>query len=777
MSSDRVRASGRLRAVEIARDIGAPALGRILAALGHDVIKCEPPDGDPLRRREPLDEAGVGLAFTALNADKRSVVADPVDPDGRARIHALLDGADLLITDRAPDAAAGLDAEEFTRRWPSLVTVSITGFGLTGDRANRDADSLLAESYGGLATMIGGEGGRPLSLGGEQSAHAAAVTGLLGAMLALHRRDRAGGGGELVDVALCDVAAYMDWKSDIGFAATGRVTSRAGASRRRWRMVRAADGWIGVIFQPDQWPALVRLVADDRLTDPRLAHDETRLAAPRDWWPVIEEWAATKPKKLIYHDAQRLGLPFGYCADVADLVASCQLHARGFLTGAGPGAPAVGAPVSAAELPWSHGPAPALGQHQNHAGADWDPPATRGTLGSPSSRPAPLDGLIVLDFGTITAGAATSRLLADYGATVIKVEGLSHPDPFRRWTPPGSARSVTGAGAHGSPLFASNNAGKLSVTLDLRTEQGKAQAHRLAARADVVVENFRVGVTEQLGIDRDTLHRINPQLIYLSLSSQGQRGPEARYRSYGSTLDLLSGLASVTGHDRTRPIWSSSEVNYPDQIVAIFGAALVAYCLQQGIRGTHLDVAQRDVVSWTLADRIADFQQNGRIAAPEGNRRPGRTPHDIYPCASPDTWIAISCRTAAQRQALARLVAPTGQPPAEDWWAEHDDEVDAAITTWTHARTREDCDADLAAAEVPCAPVLTAADRAAEPHFRDRRVFLNTPERLKGFPLLMRHFTPSVPAPAPGLGTDTDRVISTEPHGPTVAPPGQPALS
>jgi len=771
MSPDRL-IGGRLRVVEVARDIAGPALGRILAALGHDVIKCEPPHGDPLRRRVPLDDTGVGLAFTALNADKRSLIADPVDPDGRAQIHALLDGADLLITDLTPEASAavGLGADGITRRWPSLVTVSITGFGLTGDRANREADSLLAESYGGLATMIGHEGGRPLSLGGEQTAHAAAFTGLLGAMLALHRRDRTGGEGDLVDVALCDVAAYLDWKSDIGFAATGKVASRAGASGRRWRMVRAIDGWIGVIFQPDQWPALVTLVGDDRLTDPRLAHEETRLVAPGDWWPVIEQWAATKPKEDIYHHAQRLGLPFGYCADVADLVASRQLRARGFLTDAGPGAPAVGALVTSAELPWSHGPAPTLGQHQNQVGSDWDPPVTRGAFGSSPSRPAPLEDLVVLDFGTITAGAATSRLLADYGAMVIKIESPSHPDPFRRWLPPGSAESVTGAGgSHGSPLFASNNAGKLSVTLDLRTEQGQAEAHRLAARADVIVENFRVGVTEQLGIDREALHLINPELIYLSLSSQGQRGPEARYRSYGSTLDLLSGLASVTGYDHTSPIWSSSEVNYPDQIVAIFGAALITYCLQQGIRGTHLDLAQREIVSWTLADRIADFQQNGRIAAPEGNRRPSRGPHDVYPCATPNTWIAISCRTTAQRDALAGLVAPTGRPTTKDWWPEHTDGVDAAITTWTATRTREDCDAELTGAGVPCAPVLTAADRAAEPQFRGRRVFLDSPQRLKGFPMLMRNFAPSTPEPAPTLGADTDRVISTDPRGSTVA--------
>jgi crotonobetainyl-CoA:carnitine CoA-transferase CaiB-like acyl-CoA transferase len=766
MSPRHPAAGSALRVVEVARDVAGPALGRILAALGHHVIKCEPPDGDPLRRREPLDSTGVGLAFTALNADKHSMIADPSDPRGRARISELLHRADLLITDLNPAAAeaVGLGASEITRRWPGLVTVSITPFGLTGDWANRDGDSLLAESYGGLASMIGQNGGRPLSLGGEQAAHAAAATGLLGAMLALHRRGRTGGDGDLVDVALCDVAAYMDWKSDIGFAVTRRVPSRVDASSRPWRMIRAADGWIGVIFQPDQWPALVKLVGDHSLADPRLGSDKTRRAAPEAWWPAIERWAAVRPKEQIYHHAQQLGLPFGYCADVADLATSRQLRARGFLTHAGPAAPAVAALVTSTELPWRCGAAPTLGEHQDHANADWDRP-THDRVGTTPKRAAPLTGLVVLDFGTITAGAATSRLLADYGATVIKIESASHPDPFRRWTPPGRAQSAAGADAtNGSPLFASNNAGKLGVTLDLRTEQGKADAYRLVAVADVVVENFRVGVTKRLGIDYDTLHHINPDLIYLSLSSQGQRGPEAHYRSYGSTLDLLSGLASVTGYDQTHPIWSSSDVNYPDQIVAIFGAALIAYCMQQGIRDAHLDVAQRDVVSWTLADRIADFEHNGRIAVPEGNRRPGSTPHDVYPCAKPDTWIAISCRTATQRGALARLITPAWESRSESWWIGHTDDIDRAITAWTTTRTREDCGTALCAAGVPCAPVLTAADRAAEQHFRDRRVFLDTPQRLKGFPMVMRNFAPPAPGPAPTLGADTDRVISTVPR-------------
>jgi len=155
------------------------------------------------------------------------------------------------------------------------------------------------------------------------------------------------------------------------------------------------------------------------------------------------------------------------------------------------------------------------------------PAADRGRRRPAETAPAPLAGVVVLDLGTITAGAATSRLLADYGATVIKVESPGRPDPFRAWTPPGSAISVSADATYVSPVFESNNAGKLGVALDLKTDAGRRGFHALAARADVVVENFRVGVTERLGIDFGSLRELNPRLVYLSLSSQGQDGPEA----------------------------------------------------------------------------------------------------------------------------------------------------------------------------------------------------------------------------------------------------------
>lgn len=747
----------RLRVVEIAGGVAGAVCGRLFAGLGHDVVRCEPEGGDPLRRRPPLNAAGTGLEFVALNASKSAVAAGSGD-DGARTVRRLLGLADVAILDLTPDAAAelGLTPDAVRRRRPRLVTVWITGFGR--DTAYRDipGDSLLAESYGGLATMIGEPDRRPLSLGGEQAAHCAGVTGFLGAMLALRRRD-AGHGGDLVEVAMCDVVAYMDWKSDIVQSMTGRPPMRSGADPGDWRLVRARDGWVGFIFQQKHWPQVVELVGAPGLKDPLLADESVRQARAAEWWPIVEQWAAERSAEEIYREAQRLGLPFGWTPRASDLVRSPQLRHRGFIApepDPGGAAPAVGTPVHTAGLPWRSGTAPAAARRVPVTWTSRTPDASPepGAAGDA----APLSGIVVLDFGTITAGAAVTRLLADYGATVLKIEWTDRPDTFRSWKMPDPG---DGSAPPASPYFPSNNVGKLGVAVDLKTPEGRRVVHRLARRSHVLVENFRVGVTRRLGIDAATIHGINPDLLYLSLSSQGQDGPEAGNSSYGSTLDLLSGLASVTGYEAGRPLWSSSDVNYPDQLVSLFGAAFLAYCVQQGIKGVHLDVSQREVVSWTLAADIADYLVNGHDAVPRGNRRPGRTPHDTYPCAVPGTWIAVSCFTDRHRDALASCVTSL-RGHDEAWWWSHEDLVDTEVTAWTRRRTRREALAELRAAGVPAVPVLDAADRRAEPGFAARRVVLPTARGpVKGLPMIFHGYTAEPDLTAPALGAHTRAVL------------------
>ncbi|MFD1523784.1 CoA transferase [Pseudonocardia yunnanensis] len=758
-----------LRVVELAQGVAGPVAGRLFAGLGHEVVKCEPPTGDYLRGTRDTSGSGpdvMAFGFAALNAGKQSVAIDLDTAEGRHSAMALIATADVVISDLHADQAAALSlmGEARRERWPELVTMSVTGFGLDNPWSVHRPDSMLAESFGGLAVMIGEPNRRPLSLGGEQAAYAAGFVGFFGAMLALERV-RQGHSGDVADVALSDVAAYIDWKSDIAHAVTGVTPRRGGVRRGRWRMVPALDGWAGVIYQPDQWESMIELVGDPRLADPRFADEPSRDESVEEWWPVIEEWAAVRTRDQIYKEAQGLGLAFGISTDMADLTASAHYRARGFIPEPQPGipSPTLGKFFTSAELPWRTGDVPALGQHTAQLLGTRATPhtqaASRAAADAADPTAGPLDGMVVLDLGTITAGAATGRLLADYGATVIKVEAKERPDPFRKWVIAGTpAEKLPQEGDTVSPVFESNNAGKLGVTLDLKSDEGREEFRRLVAGADVVIENFRVGVTKRLGVDYASLRKVNPDLIYLSLSSQGQDGPEALSRSYGSTLDMLSGLASLTGYEDGPPTWSSVDVNYPDQLVSLFGAALVAYCWNRRV-STYVDVAQRETVSWTLSDQIEAFLATGRIAGPTGNRRPGAAPHDVYPCSGVDRWVAIACFTDEQRAALAAVVGL--DRIGADWRGNGDDarRIDQAIAAWTGARSRDECVRILGAITVPCVPVLNAEDRARDTHFIRHRVFLDGPVRRKGFPLVFEGHLPPAPRPAPQVGEHTDLVL------------------
>jgi crotonobetainyl-CoA:carnitine CoA-transferase CaiB-like acyl-CoA transferase len=688
----------QLRVIELPGGLGSAVCGRLFAGFGHDVAR-------------------IGADPRTLGAAKRDLPSD-------TRPEPLFADADVVVSNLTATQSAeqGWPDESITARWPHLVWVSVTGFGRQGPLSHLPEDSLLAESYGGLAHIIGDPDRQPLSLGGEQASYAAGFAAYLGARIALLRREWTGR-GDIVDVACADLAAYMDWKSDVSATVSGQAPMR-NATTGWWRILAAADGWIGMIYHDSDWPRLVQLIGDERLADPRLSRANERIAAMDEWLPIVGEWVAARPAREVYEMAQRSGLPFGIDLDMAALARDRQYRARGFIK---PEIESIAAPWHIAGVPWHNKPGLL-------------PPSTGKPL--PAGEPAPLSGITVLDLGTITAGAAAARLLADYGATVIKVEHPQRPDPFRKWA------SASGAATTRSPLFEANNAGKQAVALDLKCDAGRDALLKLAVRADVLVENFRVGVPERLGIDFASITEVNADLVYLSLSSQGQDGPEARYSSYGSTLDLLSGLSSVTGYPDGPPVWSSYLLNYPDQLASLVGAMLVVHCLADGVRGTHIDLSQRELVTWTLSEQVIEYLSVGQVPRRTGNHRLGAHPHDAIRCAGDDAWVAVACTTEQQRRALANLVG-TSQ------------DLDAALRDWAARRARDVCVAALDAAGVPCVPVLNACERAAESHFSRRRVIVDGPSgiRMRGFPFLLANYRPPVPGPAPEVGQDNGQLL------------------
>jgi crotonobetainyl-CoA:carnitine CoA-transferase CaiB-like acyl-CoA transferase len=280
----------------------------------------------------------------------------------------------------------------------------------------------------------------------------------------------------------------------------------------------------------------------------------------------------------------------------------------------------------------------------------------------------PLDGCRIVDFGIITAGAATSALLADLGAEVIKVESPTYRDPFRAWS--ATDMSLLG-GAAAPPFFRSNNRGKRGISIDLKQPAGREALLRLIAKSDVVLDNFRRGVLDRLGLDAATLRSANPAIILLSISSQGGDGPDARQASFGSTLEAVGGLAWITGYPDGPPVVSGRELNFPDQVVALFaaGTVLAAWLAREPTQkvtdGTSIDVVQRELTSFLMGERfLAPHADAG--TARLGNASPDHAVQDCFRAAD-DRWVAVSVDTE-QLETLAACIGGAPTPAALANW-------------------------------------------------------------------------------------------------------------
>ncbi|WP_109526441.1 CaiB/BaiF CoA transferase family protein [Nocardia aurea] len=378
-----------------------------------------------------------------------------------------------------------------------------------------------------------------------------------------------------------------------------------------------------------------------------------------------------------------------------------------------------------------------------------------------------LSGLRVLDLGIITAGAATSQVLADFGADVIKVESTTYVDPFRNWAQIAGGKT---SGTSVSPPFASANRGKRSVAIDLKTEAGKQIFLDLVTKSDVVVENFRRGVLERLGIGFEALQTANPRIVLLSLSSQGSAGPEAKYASFGSTLEALGGVMAMTGYgDGTPPVWTGNNVNYPDQLVSVSSPGLVLAALRARNatgRAVHVDAPQREAVTAGVGDTLVEYSMTGAVAAPRGNRHDRFAPQGVYPASGADDWIAISVQDDLQWKSLCLVL---GLPSDSDGLGNVDerhrrhDEIDEDITAATRAHSAQYLAEELQHYGVPASAVLRPREVLDHPQLRALGFPVVVPDDeivQRGFVARLHSMPGVVSRRAPRLGEHTREVLS-----------------
>ena len=262
------------------------------------------------------------------------------------------------------------------------------------------------------------------------------------------------------------------------------------------------------------------------------------------------------------------------------------------------------------------------------------------------------------DLTMMWAGPYATKLLADYGAEVIKVEAPRAWDNLRTLFPP---PEITARWWNAGAYFQEYNRNKKGLSLDLSQERGKELLGRLVAQSDIVIENYRAEVMDKLGLTEGWLRRQREDLVIVSMSGFGKTGPEARSLGYGPIIEEMSGLVSLTGYGDGIPF--KTGISYGDPIagIAAAGAAVTGLIERRRTgRGVTMDLAQREVVTSLIGEMFADWTMNGRLQEQVGNRHDWMAPHNAYRCAGEDAWIAIAVGSDAQWEGLRASMGGSG---------------------------------------------------------------------------------------------------------------------
>ncbi|GGC92809.1 CaiB/BaiF CoA transferase family protein [Vreelandella lutescens] len=378
-----------------------------------------------------------------------------------------------------------------------------------------------------------------------------------------------------------------------------------------------------------------------------------------------------------------------------------------------------------------------------------------------TTRQLPLDGLKVVELGQLIAGPFATKLLGEFGADVIKIEPPGTGDPLRKWRILEEGTSL---------WWHVQSRTKRSVTLDLRSQEGQDVVRRLAAEADVVVENFRPGTLENWGLGYEALAAINPKLIMVHVSGFGQTGPYRNKPGFGVIGEAMGGLRYLTGHAGEPSVRVG--VSIGDSLSALYAVIGTLLALQERQRsglGQEIDVALYESVFAMMESLLPEFDATGHVREPSGSALPGITPSNAYRTREGE-YVLIAGNGDSIFKRLMGVIGreDLANHPAmahNDGRSQHANEIDAAIEAWTQTRHRDDILSALDDARVPAGYPYTAADIANDPHYLAREM-IQTVTRADGRPLKVPGVLPKLSATpgrlgqgGPQLGAHTDDVL------------------
>ena len=644
-----------VRVVDFSRMLSGPFATMVLGDLGAEVVRVEDLAGSDTTRHNHPFVNGESHYFLAFNRNKRSISIDLKTNEGLEVAKGLISWADVVVENFRTGVARrlGLDYPTLEKTNPSLVYCSITGFGQTGPWKDKTAYDLVIQALSGALSVTGENGRPPAKMGLPLADEMASLFAGIAVLAALEKRERTGE-GSYIDLSMFDVGLSMlSYMANIYFA-TGESPTAQGSAHPTiypYNAFETKDGHIVVApFTNAFWRKYCKVIGrEDLAADQRFKSFSGRLINRNELAEIINPLMKTRTTPDWSSALDNGDVPNGPVASVKDALEHEHTLARGLITSFDhPVCGEVTTVGSPFKIRYSDGknfepsytPPPTVGQHseailKNILGYSDDRIASlkrsdvirvsdtpAGEEPASDSRPdkevafdvstnGPLSGLKVLDLTRMLAGPFGTLILADLGADVIKIEEPRLGDPTRHNLPKVEDESA---------YFMSVNRGKRSVCLDLKSEQGKEKFFGLLKDADVVIENFRPGVMERLGLGQESLHKLNQSLIICSISGFGQTGPLRDKISFDLVNQAMAGTMSITGEKDRPPV----RIGLPagDLAGGIFASlAILAeiYGRRRHGKGSWIDISLHDTLVSLLGYVGQLYFTTGEVPGPVGS--------------------------------------------------------------------------------------------------------------------------------------------------------------
>ena len=768
-------ALGHLRVIELG-DIPASYATRWLADFGADVIKVEPPGGDPNRLVPPfagnIEHPERSLTFIHANTNKRSIALDLKHDSDREIFAKLLASANLFVeaTPLGYLEKFAFDDQRFKKEFSHLVIVSLTPFGRTGPYRHYKGSDAIANATGGF---LFGQGDNTKGQCTAPSHLAYQMAGGVAAMLALAgiRHARETGAGQRIDMSLQEALTFANSSSIARYSRENRLERRPGAKAyggAGTNIYRCKDGRY-VHFttnMPHMWKEFAQnWMSNKSLAGPEWENPRYRDEHSEEVAKAFAEFIGQFNADDFANEAQLRHLAAARLNTIGQFVDCEQNRVREWLQEVdhpvigkykAPGAP-MRLSLTPMRVRW---PAPLLDQHRKEILAELEnlQASPRKTHGEFESRRPMLTGLRMADLTQQYAGPLGTELLAYYGMEVVKIETGTIASKERE-----------------AAVHACMNRAKLGCTVNLRNADGKELFKQLVGKSDVVVDNFSSGVLERLGFSYEVLQQINPGIVQVVMPGWGLTGPLKSWVAWGWQLLAYTGIMRLWGYPDS-PMETRCKIAWPDRVGSVTMAlgvlAVLEYQARTG-KGQFIEAGMLEAQGSMMGPAILDYAINGNEWDAMGYREilgEPYAPYGCYPCRGEDNWIIIACASDEEWQSMVRLIGKSSWAAHEKFATksgrkEHRDELDQKLSQWTGRYTAKQVFRLLQEAGVAAGIPSSGEDLFHDIHLRARGHIVETEAQPWG--KITHHGLPGIPSlsaasaarPAPWIGADNDKVF------------------